>query len=41
MTLSVTEYHDIKMLCYAYTACYAYVMLNNATGMCIHDDVSV
>ena len=25
---------------YSYAACYAYVMLNNAMGMCIYDDVS-
>ena len=25
---------------HAYAACDAYVTLNNATGMCIHDDVS-
>ena len=27
-------------ICYTYAACYAYIMLNNATSMCIYDDVS-
>ena len=34
VTLSMIEHHDIK------TLHYAYMMLNDATGMCIYDDVS-